>query len=172
MQMLVAAGYPVYWNRTPNESPANPRGYYELLDNTFKVNQAEAVWEQCEGKFVKIFPDRFQYLRPEKFQYRFIYLDRDPRAQSLSNVAMCKIEHATWGSHSEENLTWSEDCVKNAEEHREWALWVIEEYAHVVLQFENLYTGRAQMALGKFLGSTLLQMDTMYHCVDPSLKHF
>jgi len=164
MQMLAAAGYPIYWNRQPNFGPANPRGYYEIENESFNDMPAAEVWQKCEDQFVKVFPHNWMHIC-QPYEFRIIYLDREPNRVALSQVQMMKLEEQKKIDTFEElepiTRSWREHCLEQ-----------LKGYHHIVLQFDDLFTGAAQEQLGAWLGANPEQIQRMKDCVVPSLRHF
>lgn len=165
MQMLQAAGYPIFWDREPNVTTINPRGHYELSDHySFTPDDLNTF----EGKWVKIFPSRWSALT-EDHDYKLIYLDRDVESIASSQTVMYHEE-----ARGEEivGLTHA-DMVRDATHWRKWALDLLHFFPdHIVLQFSDLFTGAAQEQLGAYLGSTPNQIEKMKACVEQDLRHF
>jgi hypothetical protein len=93
-----------------------------------------------------------------------IYLDRDPRCISPSQQIMLNNENR---SH-ERNATIEEVALWRAD-----ALRRLPAFSNrVVLQYDDLFTGVAQIQLCNFLRLEPEAADTMMRCVDPLLQHF
>jgi predicted AlkP superfamily phosphohydrolase/phosphomutase/tetratricopeptide (TPR) repeat protein len=75
MQMLNAAGMPIFTDgkRTPDKS--NPQGYFES-EKVKKIHKNNSWLIHVKGKAVKIVVPLIKYLSP-KWQYRIIFIERD-----------------------------------------------------------------------------------------------
>lgn len=165
MQMLNAAGYPIYWDREPNCRPANPRGYYEFAgQHTFEVDTTEKL-RKLDGSFVKLFPENWPYLLPE-FLYRFIYINRPIEAVRASQIEMMR--HEGWLHEAKP----PEEHLEEVRTERDYALDFLKDYPHLLLQFDDLYNGIAQEQIGKWLDASREQIESMKQCVEPELRHF
>lgn len=165
MQMLQAAGYPLMWNRLPNRTAINPYGHYELNRYRWDADYAASILPTCENKAVKIFPTNLQWLTSDH-DYRFIYLDRDPVNVRDSQIIMLEKENRL---HEKLDAQTHLDNIINR---RDWMLNWLRERKHVILQYEDLFTGVAQSDLGAYMRMSPLQVDKMRDCVDSSLHHF
>lgn len=167
MQMLKAAGFPIFWNREPNVGPGNPRGYYEVNYRDWRENpDIPAQLNLMEDHATKVFPRNWDYFTPDH-EYQIIYLDRDPLNIRDSQRRMLEVER-----RSTINKGNAEEHLRAIIAYRSRALKLIREYRHVICQYEDLFKGRAQKDIGRFLGLNKLQVSYMMTCVDPELQHF
>ena len=159
MQMLKAAGLKLYWNRLPNETPINPHGHFELTKAT--LNDVEEFRRNAPGRVVKVFPKYWPTLLAPTD--RMIYLDRDPASIYESQKVMFRMENR------------EEDGVRvtvgTTESNREYALSSLP-CRHIVIQYEDIFTGRAQEQIAKFLHLDRTAANLMKTVVDPTLHHF
>ena len=171
MQMMLAAGFELYWDRMPNVTDINPRGHYEFKDqhpiDHFR-EVAEKVMPKMEGKVVKIFPSIWAYL-PPNHDYRFIYLDRD--LVNIRDSQRRMLIHDN-GEDGDPLLADPEHHLSELTTWREGALDWLADKNFIKLWFGDLFTGAAQEQLGAWLGCTREQIDLMKDCVDPKLRHF
>lgn len=156
MQMLQAAGVPLAWNVLPNKSEFNPHGHYEIDWVKGKMGLAD-----CEGKAVKIMPFDLYRLTPADHEYRFITILRDVASVDASQADTVRFKNGREMS----------DAHKTAEWHA-YTLDYISKHRHVIVQFSDLFNGKAQEAIGEFMGFNALQIAKMNDCVDPTLWHF
>jgi len=152
MQMLLAAGYPLAWNALPNRNKWNERGFYEM-------NWSKGTLAECEGKAVKVMPFDLYRLTPDH-EYRFITI--------LRNIACIE-------ASMEHTVQWRGAEMSDAHHASDWqarTLDFIKDYPRVIVEFSNLFNGKAQQQIGEFLGFDELQIAKMNDCVDPSMWHF
>jgi hypothetical protein len=102
MQMLAAAGLPVYTDqhRPPDED--NPRGYFEHEQAT-RLHQDVSWIPQARGKAVKIVAHLLPFL-PEGEQYRLIFMHRNMREVVASQKAMLERLRRKGGELAEARL--------------------------------------------------------------------
>lgn len=166
MQMLKAAGFPVFYNREPNKDQHNPRGYYEVAEfarhSFYTQDNAELLDKQCNGKIVKMFPYCFQAL-PPCFEYRFIRLHRHIGAIADSQRIMLKRNSTpdTVRESSLHRVQWHSDLLCSL-------------FPNVIVNFDELFTGVGPNKILNFLGHSFGTVSyvsrlAMMHCVDPSL---
>ena len=161
MQMLRAAGQPVYFNREPNMDKNNPRGYFEW-ENARELWQGEKcddLFRSVDGKIVKIFPQLFPCLSP-RFEYRFIYIDRPIPEVMKSQKAMMRSEGKPEGLIKQSFL----------EKLRFHSMIYLSYFSHRVITHSSLYTGLASKEICNFLGLDYVS-EAMMDCVDPSMRH-
>lgn len=162
MQMLQAAGMPLWWDRHPNCTPHNPHGHFELENDIWKREGAEYVLEHAQNKVIKVFPRNWHLLMGADVQ--MIYLDRDPECIAPSQAVMLKNE----GREHERKPS-----VENVRYWRADALRRIVAFPNrIVVSYEDLFTGVAQVQLCNFLGLVPEAADSMMRCVEPELRHF
>jgi hypothetical protein len=152
MQMLQAAGMPLFWNVLPNRSEFNPFGHYE-------IDWTKGTLADCEGKAVKVMPFDLYRLTPEH-NYRFITILRNVDCIDASQA------HA---------VQWRGSEMSDAHQTEYWhkfTLDYIKDHQNIVVTFGELFNGEAQRAIGQFLGFDALQIAKMNDCVDPTLWHF
>jgi hypothetical protein len=166
MQMLQSIGFPIWWNREPNCAPHNPYGHFELVNDIWRTHGTPYVIEHAQGKAIKVFPRNWDHLMGTDIA--MIYLDRDPRCISPSQQIMLNNENR---SH-ERNATIEEVALWRADALRRLPAFP----NRVVLRYDDLFTGVAQIQLCNFLGQVFNvppeAADTMMRCVDPLLQHF
>lgn len=166
MQMLKAAGLPIYWDREPNVGPANPRGYYELSVRDWRyVPDVENLLGIMEWHATKVFPRNWDYFT-DAHRYQFIYLDRNPVDVRDSQRRMLELENrANEKGNPEEHL-------RGILAYRKRALHFLKDHDHIIVQYEELYNGVGPARIGWFLGLGKEQVVNMARCVDHSLHHF
>lgn len=152
MQMLLAAGMPLFWNVLPNRSEFNPYGHYEIDWRTTTLND-------CEGKAVKVMPFDLHRLTPDH-EYRFITILRDVRCAEASEHA-ARVHRGSPMSDADKVAEWQKTTLD-----------FIKDHDNVVVTFGELFNGEAQRAIGEFLKFDALQIAKMNDCVDHSLWHF
>lgn len=168
MQMIRAAGFPVFHNREPNCDEHNPHGYFEVAEfarKSFFTQDNRALLKQCDGKVVKMFPYCFPALSPE-FDYQFIHLLRPIEEIAKSQRKML--------AAAGKNETVSETFLDRAE----WQCEIfVRRFQYYPLPFEWLFREEGPRLIQNFLLSTKLSSTkipamgflAMLHCVDPSL---
>lgn len=152
MQMLQAAGFPLFWNVLPNRSEFNPFGHYEIDWRT-------GTLEDCEGKAVKVMPFDLHRLTPDH-KYQFITIVR--------NVACAEASEHAARVHRGSPM---EDADK-VEYWQHFTFDYIRFHKHVIVGFSELFSGVAQLKIAEMLGFNELQIAKMNDCVEPSLWHF
>lgn len=166
MQMIRAAGFPVFHNREPNCDEHNPHGYFEVAEfarKSFFTQDNRALLKQCDGKVVKMFPYCFPALSPE-FDYQFIHLLRPIEEIAKSQRKML--------AAAGKNETVSETFLDRAAWHCEF---FVRRFQYCPLPFGWLFTGHGCEVLLRFLlpakNSSLpfKSLQAMQGCVDPSL---
>jgi hypothetical protein len=157
MQMLQAADVPLWWDALPNRTAWNPRGHFEI--NTRKNNDWTILLPLCEGRAIKVMPFDLYRLTPDH-EYRFITILRNPTAVDASQQAAVEFRGAK---------------MSDADKTKEWQRYTldfIKDYPHVIVNFDDLFNGKAQQSIGEFMGFDDLQIAKMNDCVDPELRHF
>lgn len=157
MQMLQAAGMTLSWNVLPNKSPFNPHGHYET--DWLKV-PLKTPLAHCEGKAVKVMPFDLFLLTPDH-EYRFITILRDVASIDASQADTVRFKDGRKMSDADETEYW-----------HKFTLDYIKNHQHVIVQFADLFNGKAQQQIGEFMGFDALQIAKMDDCVDPALWHF
>jgi hypothetical protein len=166
MQMLNAAGFPIYWDREPNYGPANPKGYFEVIGRDWREHaDVEGLLCKMEDKAVKVFPRNWDYFT-DNHRYQFIYLDRDPVNIRDSQRRMLDLEQRV---NEKGN---PEEHLRGIIAYRRRSLRILQDYRHVIVPYEGLYTGTTQWAIADFLELTVAQRNVMWGCVDHELHHF
>lgn len=165
MQMLQAAGMPIYWDRLPNRTIINPFGHYEVVRNWWDEKQAPRLLKRAEGKAMKVFWSKFNWLSPDH-EYRFIELQRDPQSMFDSQSVMLKEENRMYElpHRSVDTLSLRRDALHT---------W-LQGKDHITLQFQQLFNGEAAEQLTKFLKlrHPKLSIRKMKDACEPSLWHF
>jgi hypothetical protein len=162
MQMLQAAGLSLWWNRYPNCTPHNPYGHFELENDIWKRMGADYVLEHAQNRVIKVFPSNWHRIRGADIQ--MIYLDRDPACIAPSQGIMLKNE----GREHERTPTvervayWRADALRR----------IIAFPNRVIVSYDDLFTGVAQIQICNFLRLAPEAADSMMKCVDPELRHF
>lgn len=86
MQMLDAAGLPIYTDRERLPDESNPKGYYEHA--AVKRLMRDASWvKETPGKVVKVISHLLFHL-PARFAYKVVFIDRDMKEVVMSQHAM------------------------------------------------------------------------------------
>jgi hypothetical protein len=152
MQMLQAAGFPLFWNCLPNRTVINPLGHFEF-DWTLPLALAE-------GKAVKVMPFDLERLTPEH-EYRFITILRNPKCIDASQLDT-QVRQG-WKPMSDANET---------ESWHAYTLDFVRVHQHVIVGFDELFSGVAQQRIAAMMGFDALQVAKMNDCVEPSLWHF
>ena len=152
MQMLQAAGMPLFWNVLPNRSEYNPYGHYE-------ISWKNATVDDCEGKAVKVMPFDLYRLTPDH-EYQFITIMRNVACAEASEHA-ARVHRGSPMSDADQVADW-----------QRFTLDYISKHKHVIVGFDELFSGVGQQKIGEFLGFDELQIKKMKDCVDPALWHF
>lgn len=155
IQMLLNAGVPVLWNCLPNRTVINPRGHYEMMaENLTAFVNAVGPQEQA---VVKVMPWHLERLPPRGYQYIVIVRDIDS-IQASHDAAR---DHHDWRLHDTEDIRyWQQFALDEAVFHR-----------HVIVKFDELFTGAGVDIIGDMMGLTPLQRSKMRDTVDPALRH-
>lgn len=86
MQMLDAAGLPIYTDNERTADESNPKGYYE--HKAVKSLSLDASWvKETPGKVVKVISHLLFFL-PARYTYKVIFMDRDLKEVVMSQHAM------------------------------------------------------------------------------------
>lgn len=86
MQMLDAAGLPIFTDNERTADESNPKGYYE--HKAVKSLMHDASWvKETPGKVVKVISHLLFYL-PARYTYKIIFIDRDLKEVVMSQHAM------------------------------------------------------------------------------------
>lgn len=158
MMMLEAAGMKLWWNREPNRTPINPHGHFELVDDVWLPERVAETNNVADGKVIKVFPGMWQHLDPRRTQ--IIYIDRDPRDVAPSQNRMFLAEGQDLHSTPESV------AAQRAE-----ALKILEGFRHLIIQYEDSFTGVTAPQLCKFLGLPETLCPAMVARVDRTLYH-
>jgi hypothetical protein len=167
MQMLKAAGYPIFWNREPNVDKSNPRGYYEW-EQAKKLWQAtgetqRAIFEKVEARIVKIFPQCFPCLCPS-FEYQIIYVDR-----RLDEVIASQRRMLAELSRDPNEV--KRDFLIKLRFH---ARVYLKAFRSLELDHSELYSGMGAHRMERFLAGGLMSNSrvlAMNNCIDTELRH-
>jgi predicted AlkP superfamily phosphohydrolase/phosphomutase/tetratricopeptide (TPR) repeat protein len=86
MQMLDAAGLPIFTDNERAADESNPKGYYE--HKAVKSLMLDASWvKDTPGKVVKVISQLLFHL-PARYAYKVIFMDRDLKEVVMSQQAM------------------------------------------------------------------------------------
>lgn len=154
MQMLQAAGMTLAWDCLPNHSDINPHGFYEV-----NWAKGKTTLDDCEGKVVKVMPFDLYRLTPDH-EYQFITILRDVKSIDKSQADTERIRGRKM-SDAYATVYW-----------HTFTLDYIDKHKHVIVAFDELFSGIGQGAIGAFLNMTPLQIAKMCDCVDHALWHF
>lgn len=165
MQMLHAAGYPIYWNKTPNCDAQNPKGYFEWEElRKSWVSHGEindSIWRKADHKIVKVFPHLFPALSPN-FDYQIIYIDRELDEVVASQQKMLR------------DIGRGKEVIQRErlERLRHHAYIYLNSFPHTIIPHESLYDGEGAREIHRFLGEVPgVTIAAMNSCVDFSLRH-
>ncbi|MDM8555350.1 alkaline phosphatase family protein [Desulfococcaceae bacterium HSG7] len=104
MQMLEAGGIHALTDGQRKADEDNPRGYFEF-DKAAKLRTDRSWLEEAKGKAVKIVAQLLNSLpRGGGFEYRVIFMERDPDEVLLSQRTMLKRKEKTGAQLSDEKL--------------------------------------------------------------------
>ena len=164
MQILLAGGYPVYWDKLPNADACNPKGYYEWAGAKELHVERDAKMRAVDGKCVKIFPYTWFALTPA-FDYQHIYIDRSVDDVYASHQRFFRIKGR--GFTTKDGL----------EEIRWHALIYLRSFRALILRHQEIQDEKPIEAIDWFLEPTYgkrtcKQLEQMKTCVDHSLIHF
>jgi tetratricopeptide (TPR) repeat protein len=86
MQMLDAAGLPIFTDSERAADDSNPKGYYE--HKAVKTLMRDASWvKETPGKVVKVISHLLLHL-PARYTYKIIFMDRDLKEVVISQHSM------------------------------------------------------------------------------------
>jgi hypothetical protein len=153
MQMLQAAGLSLAWDALPNCTKWNPLGHYEI------DWRKGMTLDECEGKVIKVMPFDLYRLTPEHV-YRFIMILRNPACVDASQAATVQHRGAEM-SDAHRTHYWQEYTIR-----------FIDNHPHIIVGFNELFSGSGQGKIGAFLDMTPLQIAKMCDCVDATMWHF
>jgi hypothetical protein len=87
MRMLAQGGIPVLTDQFRRADDDNPKGYFEL-EVVRQLKEGNTQWlNEANGKVVKVISALLEYL-PETYQYKIIFMERDPRETLASQKKM------------------------------------------------------------------------------------
>ena len=87
MRMLAEGGLPVLTDELRRADDDNPAGYFEL-EVVRQLKEGNVAWlERANGKAVKVISALLEYL-PGNYQYKIIFMERDPREMLASQKKM------------------------------------------------------------------------------------
>jgi hypothetical protein len=172
MQMLKAAGVPLYWNREPNVTVINPHGHYEIDGRaaSWTEDYARFIARQSAGKAVKIFWSKLELfcaaVEEARLGLQLIVMQRDAECMYKSQGVMLREENRL---HEKSNSKRSvSGIIEGQNELGGWA----SSRRHLIVKFPQLFNGVAPRRVSNFL---MLDKDApakMTACVEPSLWHF
>lgn len=165
MQMLRAAGVPVFWNREPNHTVINPLGHYEV--DWTRWGTHKGLWlRQAEGHAIKLFWSKVYRGLPITHDYQFIELKRDPQNMFDSQTVMLREENRMQDKAEPHRTVVG---LSNAMD--DVSRWLVGK-RHLSLWFNQLQSGRACESIAKFLKLPHANVERMEACIEPSLWHF
>lgn len=87
MRMLAEGGMPILTDETRRADDDNPNGYLEL-EVVRQMKEGNFTWlNGANGKVVKVISALLEYL-PRQYQYKIIFMERDPRETLVSQKKM------------------------------------------------------------------------------------
>ena len=87
MRMLAEGGLPILTDELRRADDDNPNGYFEL-ELVRQLKEGNVTWlNQANGKVVKVISALLEYL-PKEYQYKIIFMERDPRETLASQKKM------------------------------------------------------------------------------------
>jgi hypothetical protein len=87
MRMLAEGGLPVLTDELRRADDDNPRGYFEL-EVVRQLKDGNFDWiKDANGKVVKVISALLEYL-PREYQYKIIFMERDPKETLASQKKM------------------------------------------------------------------------------------
>jgi len=87
MRMLAEGGLPILTDELRRADDDNPNGYLEL-EVVRQLKQGNFAWlKEANGKVVKVISALLEYL-PKDYQYKVIFMERDPRETLVSQKKM------------------------------------------------------------------------------------
>jgi hypothetical protein len=159
MQMLLAAGMNVLWDRLPNRQPWNVRGFYEWADPSKLTLDHHGMAVKVMANRLENLPDLRADFAPDS-PYRFICLLRNPACveESMAHCASMRGKEMS--------------DAHNAAKWQQFALGYISNFPHIIVGFNELFDGTGPEKIGKFLNRDSLEVAKMKDCVDPEMWHF
>jgi hypothetical protein len=87
MRMLAEGGLPVLTDELRRADEDNPKGYFEL-EVVRQLKEGKFAWlQEANGKVIKVISALLEYL-PQGYQYKIIFMERDPRETMVSQKKM------------------------------------------------------------------------------------
>src|SRR5215216_6973575 len=87
MRMLAEGGLPILTDELRRADDDNPNGYFEL-EVVRQLKEGNFTWlKEANGKVVKVISALLEYL-PKEYQYKVIFMERDPRETLVSQKKM------------------------------------------------------------------------------------
>jgi len=87
MRMLAEGGLPVLTDELRRPDDDNPNGYFEL-EVVRQLKDGNFSWlREANGKVVKVISSLLEFL-PTQYQYKIIFMERDPRETLASQKKM------------------------------------------------------------------------------------
>jgi hypothetical protein len=87
MRMLAEGGLSILTDELRRADDDNPRGYFEL-EAVKQLKEGKFAWlKAANGKVVKVISSLLEYL-PGEYQYKIIFMERDPRETLASQKKM------------------------------------------------------------------------------------
>lgn len=167
MQMLHAAGVPVFWNRLPNESSINPRGHYEVDWRFWDTSKAEWLrYANSHNAAIKLFWSKIQRGLPIANEYQFIELKRDAQSMFDSQAVMLREEN-----RMAEKADPRRTIAGIRQSQDELSQWLVGKRT-LSLWFNSLQSGTACEPIADFLGLSHTAVAQMRRCIEPGLWHF
>jgi Sulfotransferase family len=87
MRMLAEGGLPILTDELRRADDDNPKGYFEL-EVVRQLKEGNFAWlKESNGKVVKVISALLEYL-PKEYQYKIIFMERDPKETLASQKKM------------------------------------------------------------------------------------
>lgn len=87
MRMLAEGGLPILADELRRADEDNPKGYFEL-EVVRQLKEGNFGWlKEANGKVVKVISALLEYL-PQEYQYKIIFMERDPKETLASQKKM------------------------------------------------------------------------------------
>lgn len=167
MQMLRAAGVPIFWNRLPNATVINPHGHWEIDWRFWSTSKAQWLrYADQHNAAIKLFWSKIQHGLPISHQYQFIELKRDAQSMFDSQTVMLQAENR----HAEKaDPRRTVAGIRQSQD--ELSRWLVGKRV-LSLWFNSLQSGTACESIADFLKLPHGSAALMRRCIEPGLWHF
>jgi hypothetical protein len=172
MQMLKAAGVPLYWNREPNVTIINPHGHYEVDGRaaSWTDDYARYIARNSAGKAVKMFWSRLELLCAAVDEaglgMQLLVMHRDAECMYESQTVMLREENRLYEKENPKR-TVAGIVAGDAELDA-----FVARRRHLDVAFDTLFDGTAAQRVAEFLMLDDGAASRMMTCVHPELWHF